>query len=256
MSAYSPPQSRYSYPSGKPAGTQWTVRRKTAPIAVMPPLTQRFQISVMDPSGNIVDAVRMGPAIALFQQAFSALARGALITTVDGPVAVEDILPGTLVQTENGIEQLLWKGCQTIHPATQAGLRLFRIPADALGLGRPAPDLMLGPSARLVSRRSDLRDRLGTDAALVPINALADGMNIVEITPISAVQTYHLGFARHCVFPINGIEVESVHPGTIDPLLGDDLGRLYLSLFPHFSDLRDFGPLTLPRVSEADLIDG
>ncbi|MBJ3761177.1 Hint domain-containing protein [Maribius pontilimi] len=239
-------------PSGSafpPSNKPWTVRRKTAPTSIMPPLSQRYDVSWLDDNGMVDDFVRMGPAVPLFTQAFTALVRGGILNTSEGPVAVEDVLPGMEIETASGPATLLWKGAHTVLPGAK-GKPLFRLPTDSMGLGRPAPDLILGSAARIVSRRSSLRSLIGAEEALLPVGALADGQSVVQITPISAVQCFHLGFERHQTFRVNGIDVESVHPGHLDPALGDEMQRLYISMFPHISRPEDFGELAMPRLSD------
>lgn len=228
-----------------PATNRWNVRHR--PLrAALPPLTERVQLSWLSPdTGEVEEAVRAIPAMRLFTQAFGAFARGGLVPTPGGPVAVEDLIPGDRVVTTEGPMALLWKGARTLARPRSGGASVYRIPADALGLGRPMPDLMLGPSARIASRRTD------SGPTFVPVSSMPDSMAVIAITPISPVQTFHLAFARHLSFTINGVEVESHHPGRIDAHVGQETQELYLSLFPHLRGMGDFGPLRLPRASDA-----
>ncbi|PZX17790.1 Hint domain-containing protein [Palleronia aestuarii] len=231
----------------KQRSTAWTVRRVPNTFA-MPPLSERYQAMWLGADGEIDDCVRMGPRVPLFTQSFGALARGAIVPTAQGPVAVEDLLPGMRVATSQGPETLLWIGSQTLVPN---GRRrpLYRIPAEALGLGRPSFDLVLGPAARIVSRSGTLRDRIGSEAALIPVEAMTDGMTVIEVAPISSVQLFHLGFASHRTLSVSGVELESVHPGRIDASIGRELLSLYMSMFPHLDGPAGFGKLAMPRLS-------
>ncbi|TDL81954.1 type I secretion protein [Palleronia sediminis] len=237
-----------------PSRGPWTVRQKPrSGPAELPPLTQRYHVIGLDRAGDPVEFTRMGPATPLFTQTFGAIVHGGLVQTIDGPVAVEDLLPGDRVITSNGVDRLVWKGARTILPGRRKSA-LYRIPADALGLGRPSRDILLGPAARLVSRRDAVRRLLGVDSALVPISALVDGQAIIEIAPISPLQCYHLAFARHCTFTVNGLELESAHPGRIDRIAGAAMQALFLSFFPHLERMDEFGALSMQRVRD-DLID-
>ncbi|KKL19326.1 hypothetical protein LCGC14_2466600, partial [marine sediment metagenome] len=121
----------------------------------------------------------------------------------------------------------------------------------------PLPDLVLGPSARLVNRSPALRAAMTADIGLVPVAPLADGMTVIEVTPVAPVEVFHLGFARHCLLAVNGVEIESFHPGQIDTLqIGRDLTDRFLALFPHVRGLSGFGKLCCPRITteEYDLI--
>lgn len=236
-----------------PVSTQWTVRRRNVPVVENRP-TRRFVVQWLDQSGAVEDLSRIAPAIPLFEQVFSAFGRGTLIPTIDGPVAVEDLMPGALVETSTGLSPLMWVGSMSIVPGSPAQdyspLGLYRVTADSFGLDRPMPDLLLGPGARILSTRGALRDEYGTDAVLEPIAALADGMNVIEVRPISTVQTYHLGFKSHRTFSANGVEVESMHPGAVNQnRIDPQMMSLFLSMFPHIRQLSDFGSLCHPRLS-------
>src|SRR5690606_7312063 len=124
----------------------------------------------------------------------------------------------------------------------------FRVTADAFGFRRPAPDLVLCSGARVQHRAARLGGRSGGAEVLVPIADFADGIHVTQIAPMSAVIAYHIALDDHAVLDVNGLAVESLHPGIDGPegLTGEML-RLYLSLFPYLQDLRDFGPLALPR---------
>jgi hypothetical protein len=71
---------------------------------------------------------------------------------------------------------------------------------------------------------------------------------------MSGVPVFHLGFAAHQRLVANGVEVESFHPGPQHRIgLRGDLLDIYLSCFPHQSDLAAFGPPCLPRLRLPDL---
>ncbi len=231
----------------------WTVRgarayQPTRPARPALPNDTRYHVWWRGRDGSIEDAARPGPSDTLFTDSFAALARGCLVQTATGPVAVEDLLPGDVIATEEGPEPLLWKGSRVISSQHQ-GLSLFRVAADALGPGRPMPDLLLGPAARLVSRRTALPALIGADRALVPVDALVDGDSIVQVRPVSGVQVFHLGFARHSIFTANGVELDSAHPGPADPAARPEVFAQYMSMFPHLHDSSGFGPLAVARLS-------
>lgn len=248
--------------TGPQRGPQpWTVRRAgpTPPRATGP--VRRYDVSWLSPDGEPMSFGRMAPAWPLFEDNFSALARGALVQTDTGPVDVEDLMPGSMVETTTGPAQLLWIGAMTLLPAQPDATgavpvrrRLYRVTADAFGLGRPMPDLLLGPAARLVNRSPALRAALGAEAALTPISSLADGMSVIAVTPASAVRVFQLGFVDHRVFSANGVEMESLHPGQYaTPPAGPETMGLFLSLFPHVRQMADFGSLILPRLTDEEM---
>lgn len=221
---------------------------------------RKVEVVHLSPSNNdILDFSRIVPALPAFEDAFAAFARGTLMSTDRGLVAVEDLIPGDSVRTvDSGFQTLLWHGRTLIvpHVSGQDPVmgRLTRIAADALGIARPMTDLLLGPRARLVHRAPGIRKLTGQELALVPARDFVDGINLIDLTLHSATPVYHLGFAGHHRLIANGVEVESFHPGPIHALgLRGDLRDLYLSCFPHVQSLDDFGPVLLPRLRLSDL---
>ena len=220
---------------------------------------RRYEVVHLLSNGDIDDFTRVAPAHSSFEDSFSALARGALLKTDRGEVAIEDILPGDQVKTAtNGFQPVLWRGSMTLVPGA-AGQdarmgKLIRIASDALGVGRPMPDLLLGPSARLYHRSASLQRVTGDKAVFAPIQDFVDGVNIVEVTPQTSVQVFQIGFASHQRIVANGVELDSQNPGARHELgLRGDMLALYLTLFPHIERIEDFGMLMHPRMSLHDL---
>ena len=208
---------------------------------------------------DIDDFTRIVPALPPFEEAVAAFARGCLLKTERGQVAVEDLLPGDRVHTvDAGFQTLLWRGATVISSRAvgqDPGMgELTRIAADALGIAKPMPDLILGPRARLAHRASGVRQLTGSEIALVPGRDFIDGINVVSLTPPTSVPVYHLGFAGHHRLVANGVEVESYHPGPAHLFgLRGEMLALFLSCFPHVRGLEDFGPPALPRLRLNDL---
>jgi len=220
---------------------------------------RRYEVAHLLPNGDIDDFTKVAPAHWAFEDSFAAIARGGLIKTNRGVVAIEDILPGDMVKTvTNGFQTVLWRGSTSIVPNAQGQDsrmgRLIRVAGDALGVGRPLPDLMLGPCARLYHRSATLQRVTGQEAAFVPALDFVDGINIVDITPQTPVQVFQLGFEAHERFVVNGVELDSQNPGARHELglRGDSLA-MYLQLFPHVERIEDFGLLMHPRLSIRDL---
>lgn len=236
---------RFTQRDGRPQRTQ--------------PLMRRYEVVHLLPNGDIDDFSRIAPAHAAFEDSFGSLARGAVLTTTRGGVAIEDILPGDQVKTvTNGFQSVRWRGAMTLVPDAKGQDRrmgkLIRFAADALGIGRPTPDLLLGPSARLYHRSPTLQRVTGHTAAFVPAADFVDGVNIVEVQPQTPVQVFQLGFDAHERIVVNGVEVDSHNPGARHELgLRGDMLDLYLDLFPHASRIEDFGMLMHPRLSMHDL---
>lgn len=215
-------------------------------------LSQRKYISQwLTPEGQIENQEQMAPALPLFDAAHSAFARGTLITTTRGPVAVEDLLPGDFLPTAHGALPVIWIGQMTLRPdeIIQRRVNLTRVMADAFGAGRPMLDLLAGPGARILTRPRSLRASIGSDHVLSPAHAMADGMHTFRVTPPRAVTLYHICLRRHALITANGLEVESFHPGAgFERDVGPTMLNLFLSFFPHIQEPHQFGPLAHLRL--------
>lgn len=237
----------------------WTVRRVSRPISRQPMsrLTRRFDIEWFDGS-DIQDAAFVAPALPVFERAFGAFTHGVLIQTTEGPVAIEDLLPGMHLECASGrVSQLMWKGSINVVPnaptLNDEPDRLYRVMPDAFGLGRPVQDQTFGPHVRRIDRDPHMRAALGSDAALVPLSAFVDGHSVIEVTPVSTTRVYHLACASHETILAAGLEVETYHPGPETPLsLSEEMMDQFLTFFPHVNSVRDFGRLTAPRLTQDD----
>jgi hypothetical protein len=217
-------------------------------------MLRKYRIMAELADGSIQDSENIGPAIPAFECAFSAFARGTLIRTPQGQVAVEDLMPGCEIDTaEYGPQKLIWIGSMTMVPNV-AGVpaptcRVTRIMPDAFGMERPMTNLMAGPGARLLSRPANLRDSFGGDRVLSPVRDLADGVNVVEITPPAAITVYHLCLQQHATITAGGLDFETFHPGIgFERQMGAQMLDLFLSFFPHIRAPGDFGPLAHLRL--------
>ncbi len=225
----------------------------------MMPLMRRYGVAHLTPSLEVHETLRLAPAIPVFESCFAALGHGALLHTDTGPRAVEDLWPGDRVMTaSHGLQTLLWRGHIQTVPRTAAGdtpqTPLIRVTAEAMGLNRPATDLILGGSARIAHRGPGARRLTGDDTVFVPASDLVDQTSVIALHPVRPVNTYQLGFAAHVRMMVSGIEVESLHPGLPHRLmLRPDMAGLLMSLFPHKTVLSDFGPLLHPRIALRDL---
>lgn len=233
--------------------SQWTARRSTAPQQPAVP-ARRFEALTLLPNGDFAEIIQRAPSHPVFESAFAALARGTIMATEEGPVAVEDLLPGMKIETRDaGFQPLLWIGTITLSPhmpLAHMPARLFRIPVDSFGPSRPMPDLMLAPHARLLHRSPKFRDVVQDETALTPITAFEDGYSVIRVAPASAVNVYHLAFRDHHILRANGLEIESFHPGEdLTSRVGGDSLRLFKSFFPHIESISDFGQLVAPRLS-------
>lgn len=255
---YAPPQPPVSAQlTRRIPSTSWSKSAELVPRRA-PTKTRKYAITYLDRHGCLQDASQIAPALPVFESGFAALARGTLIATDTGPVAVEDLAPGMQIQTlDNGFQTLMWVGSMMLIPSAQGQApemgRLTRLTPDSLGLGRPMPDLVLGPYARVLQRHASCRAQSGTDNGLALGREFEDGETVISVTPVTPVPLYHLAFKRHQIIRANGVDVESSHPGhPAIRALTFDMRNLLMSLYPHLTGADDFGPLAYPRFSIND----
>ncbi|MFK7754512.1 MAG: Hint domain-containing protein [Sedimentitalea sp.] len=223
------------------------------------PQLRRYEVSSLLPNGNIAETRHIAPALPLFEDAFCAFSRGSLVETEQGPVAIEDILPGDRVVTAKGdVQTVMWKGGTTIVPGRPGpqgrNLRLTRIMADSFGMQRPLSCVIAGPSSRLLFTPGHLRSVAGGAKMLTPVQEFVDGMNVIETAPPTPVELFHLCLERHSTLRIGGLEFETYHPGeNAARLVSHQMKVLFLNLFSHVDHLGAFGPLIHPRAGEGQL---
>jgi hypothetical protein len=225
------------------------------------PQMRRYEIRSLTPKGDIAETRQIAPALPLFEDAFCAFARGTLIDTEHGQMAIEDLLPGDQIRTADGsCQPVVWIGSTTLVPGQRKSrsrsFNLSRIMADSFGMARPMSYLIAGPTARLLNTPEHLRAISGGNQMLTPVRAFVDGVNVIETTPPTAVQLYHLCLPRHAVIKISGLEFETYHPGA-NPIRSTShaMRELFLNMFPHISHLGDFGLLAHPRAGEGQMDD-
>ncbi|SEK38743.1 Hint domain-containing protein [Roseivivax marinus] len=219
-----------------------------------PSLMRRYEAAALLPDLTIRHTSVTAPALPVFEEATAAFARGTLVQTVGGPVAVEDLLPGDYLETTRGPEPVVWIGSTSFIPnvqSTDSGLlALTRIVAEAMGPAKPGNDLVLGPGARMVEDCARLKTLIGQSRVLVPVTDQRDGDRILEIRPAGSVDLYHLALRHHGTIRVGGLELESYHPGTtIKRRLDEETMPLFRKLFPHLEGFDGFGELNLPRTT-------
>ena len=220
------------------------------------PNLRRYVIKSLLPGGDIAETRHVAPALPVFEDAFCAFARGSVVDTDSGPVAVEDLLPGDRILTSDGTAQpLVWKGSTTIVPGRRdtaaRKLQLTRIMADSFGMQRPVACMIAGPSARLLYTPDHLRGLAGNLRLLTPVQEFTDGLTVIETTPPSAVDLFHLCLSRHAIIRVNGLEFETYHPGLeAARALSQNMRPHFLNLFPHISQLCDFGEPVFTRAGD------
>ena len=172
------------------------------------PQLRRFEVASLLPNGNVTETHHIVPALPLFEEAFSAFSRGSLVDTEVGPIAVEDLLPGDRLLTQDGTAQtLMWKGSSSLIPgrAPQRGQnhKLTSFMADCFGLQGPMSCVIAGPAARVLRTPPHLRAIAGAAPLLTPVHEFHDGMTIVETAPPTPVEVFHLCLENHAVIKMH-----------------------------------------------------
>lgn len=249
MKTYNAPVS--GYVPGYAGMASLTDRDATAPLR-----QRRYDVAWLRRTGEVEFGHHQAPAHPAFESCFGGFAHGALVQTPQGPVAIEDLLPGDLVETrDEGPQPILWRGSMTVARGEGAP-QLWRIMTDAFGYERPMCDLLAGPGAWMLQRRPWLHDRIAAHPVLTQLSELEDGNSVLAVTPPGTIQLYHLCLPRHAILRVNGLEMDSCHPG--GALRGSMPQRLIaqlVALFPHVDQPGDFGPLAFPRLTGDALAD-
>ncbi|MDF3606994.1 Hint domain-containing protein [Paracoccus sp. DMF-8] len=168
-------------------------------------------------------------------------ARGTLIQTEHGPVAVEDLVAGMRIMTrDRGLQTLRWIGARRLGPlALMANpvLRPIRLRAGALAANIPAQDLIVSPQHRILIRSRVAHRMFDTDEVLVAAKQLLqlDGVDIVQDQ--DSVEYFHLLFDQHEIVISNGAETESLYTGaTALDMLSQAARNEILAIFPELAD--------------------
>ena len=167
-----------------------------------------------------------------------------MIETGHGIVAIEDLSGGDLVRTrDNGLQPIRWIGSNRLaQDPLPENLRPIRIRAGALGINRPANDLLVSPQHRILIRSAIAQRMFGTDEVLVAAKQLCqlDGIDIAD--DLTEVEYFHILFDRHEIVYSNGAETESLYTG---PEALKSVGRAareeIFAIFPELRD-RDYAP--------------
>ncbi|SFR41402.1 Hint domain-containing protein [Litoreibacter janthinus] len=217
-------------------------------------MSRPYNIAWLTPDGNARYDTVVAPALPAIESACANMARGAIVSTDNGPVAVEDLTPGMrILSSEYGAIPLQWIGSyeMSLREAQTADRgALLRVTAEAFGLAKPSQDLLLAPRAHILLRHAKCRSLFGVDIAFAPVRAFEDGISVFSVQPASPVTVYNLGFDRQATIKVNGIEMESFHPGPhSEALLDDEMLYSLLRLFPQARNLDFFGTQLINRLT-------
>lgn len=248
------PTDPYAFPMPSHDGQDQAGARGYTGMRQVRAMSRPYQIAWLGQNGHPSYDTVVAPSVPVIENACASMARGALVQTTNGPVAVEDLIPGTeIITSEYGPMPLQWVGSYELSPREAQTLdrgTLYRVTTETFGLGKPSHDLLLAPRAHILSRHSACRTLFGVDLAFAPVRAYEDGVSVIAVKPVSPVSVYNLSFDRQATIKVNGIEIESFHPGPhTETLLDDEMLYSLLRLFPQARNLGYFGPQLIQRLT-------
>lgn len=230
-----------------------TVAGGTTALRAKPQLTRRYETQYLKPNGDVGRMTRVAPAQPVFEATCAAIARGTLIETEYGPMAIEDLEPGVRVKTvDNGFKPILWRGTTLVlrgipNQSPDMGCTL-RVTNDRFGFDRPSRPLMLGPKARVLTRTD-------TTHGFRPIADLVDGETVISVEPMSPVEVYHIAMEEQQVITASGVPIETYHPGRkIEKMIPREALSMLMSFFPHLSSMQDFGEPAHARLDKHNMM--
>ena len=144
-------------------------------------------------------------------------AQGTVIHTDLGPVAVESLAVGNLVETrDRALQPIRWIGkrvLDTLDLARHPQLRPVCFKAGSLGRDLPYKDLTVSPQHRMMLSGWQAELHFGEVEALVPAIGFVNDNNIFVEDFMPMVCYYHLLFDAHEIIMANGVWAESLHAG-------------------------------------------
>ncbi|MBL4919392.1 Hint domain-containing protein [Szabonella alba] len=144
-------------------------------------------------------------------------ARGTMIETDRGPVAIEELERGDRIETlDHGYQRIRWIGSRRIFAeelATNPKLRPIRISTGALGHGFPEADVLISRQHRVLVVSKIAERMFGTHQVLVPAGQLLQIEGIEVAEDVTYVEYFHFLFDRHQIVFAAGAPMESLFTG-------------------------------------------
>jgi hypothetical protein len=144
-------------------------------------------------------------------------AQGTVIHTDLGPVAVESLALGDLVETrDRGVQPIRWIGkrvLDTLDLARYPQLRPVCFKAGSLGRDLPYKDLTVSPQHRMRLTGWQAELHFGETEVLAPAIGFVNDNNIFVEDYMPMVCYFHLLFDQHEIIMANGVWAESLHAG-------------------------------------------
>ncbi|MGB5870250.1 MAG: Hint domain-containing protein, partial [Albidovulum sp.] len=173
------------------------------------------------------------PDIRKLDRNFGGLARGARISTPQGPRMVEDIRVGDRIDSrDNGPQEVVWIGTRALDTAqlqARPHLRPLRLRLAFSGHA----DLTLAPGQRILHHGADAQALFATPDVLIAVADIADAHTGVSRAGGGHVTYFHLMTSAHQIIIANGVAAGSCHPAFDSPALFDPGQRAALyACFP------------------------
>ncbi len=194
-----------------------------------------YDNGVLAPTSGVVG---IGP-ITFFDPTIWCFARGTMIETDRGEVAIQDLQPDDMVRTaDNGFRPLRWVGSTTVKATGSKAPILFR--KGAIGNTR---DLLVSPAHRVLLQDWQAEILFGTKELLASAQSLVNDSTIIR-QEMEEVEYFHILFDQHEIVFANGAPSESFHPGDADVgTMAQDAREEIFSLFPQLATDQDsYGP--------------
>jgi Ca2+-binding RTX toxin-like protein len=212
----------------------WT--KATTNILFSTPDKENGTVQFLDNLGNIIGTL----SFSNIETIVPCFTPGALIDTARGPVPVEHLRTGDLVQTmDSGLRPVHWIGSRDLAPGTLAAspeLHPVLIRRGALGPDMPARDLLVSPQHRMLLTGAGAELIAGESEVLVPAKFLVGRPGISQPQRLRPLRYLHFMFDRHEIVRADGAWSESYQPG-LSTLDGMDRGqyRELVALFPELA---------------------
>lgn len=149
-------------------------------------------------------------------------AKGVLIDTPSGPIAIEALHQGSKVMGHSGIREVRWIGSRTYSASElrtlgrRTAITPIRITANAIADGLPSRDLLVSPWHHLY-----------IDGLLVRAMDLANNLTIIQELHVSEVSYWHIELDRFDVVLAHALYSESwADGGNRDFFLNGDVSAL------------------------------
>lgn len=208
----------------------------------MPPPDTDLTIGGIVDNEDFISHAGLGGSVVCFAQ-------GTLISAASGPVHVQDLNVGDMVETrDGGLQPIAWIGQTTV--VAQGDLAPIVITKGSLGNDR---DLVVSPQHAILL--DDWRAELlfGQDEVLVRAVDLLGHDGVYRKTG-GMVTYYHILFDVHHLVRSEGVWSESLYPGEMTlQTVNEEARDEIIGLFP---DLSTYGPKAAPclRSFEASLL--